>query len=218
MLNHAETIHSSTIVPLSVAPDQHQERPIDLIPSLFAAPGCSYAIGPVDPAQITTLSVPLSTDEMCFLLVPVQLPSAILTHPVFKEGYECGYLEGVPQEEEWTVPKLVNEAYHSLAELFSGEVEPDFCPWTLGFLLGELASVTERDHLLALSGLAHFRALLTFCPLESTLPWPLSCLLRARCLHHDALLIYRRRARTCREQGMSFAQAQYFALANASCW
>jgi hypothetical protein len=55
----------------------------------------------------------LSSGEECTLLVPVHLPSSILTHPMFKDGYEWGYLEGVPEEEEYTVPKLVNETITS---------------------------------------------------------------------------------------------------------
>ena len=162
----------------------------------------SYAIGPIDPAQLLTLHAHLSTGEECSLLVPVSLPSSILTHSMFKEGYECSYMES-GTEEEWTFPKLVNEVYHILVELCY-EDEPDFCPWTLGFLLGELASLAERDRTLALTGLAHSCALLSFFPLDDALPWPLYRLLQARYLHSSALHAYRARIRAWREQGMRF--------------
>lgn len=190
--------------------DQMQvTTPID---ALSASPVSSYAIGPVDPMQFTPLQAHLSTGEEYPLLVPVHLPPSILTHPMFKDGYEWGYTESVPEEEEWTVPKLVNEIYHSLAELCH-EDELDLCPWTLGFLLGELASVAETDRTLALTGLAHYCFLLPFFPLDDGQSWlPYRFLLRARALHNHALRTYRARVRTWREQGMSFSEAQRLAL------
>ncbi len=65
----------------------------------------SYAIGPIDPAQLVTLQVHLSNGQDLSLLIPVHLPSSLLTHPVFKNGSEWGYLQGDPEEEEWTVPR-----------------------------------------------------------------------------------------------------------------
>ncbi len=100
-----------------------------LLDALSASPMSSYAIGPLDPMQFTPLHTHLSTGEEYSLLVPVQLPPSILTHPIFKDGYEWAYTEGNP-EEEWTVPKLVNEVYHFIAELCY-EDEPDFCAWML---------------------------------------------------------------------------------------
>ncbi len=76
-----------------------------------------------------------------------------------KEGCEWGYLEGNPEDERWTVPKLVNELYWNLEDLCH-EQKPDFCPWVLGFLLGELISIAEHDQTLALTGLAHYCFLL----------------------------------------------------------
>jgi hypothetical protein len=58
------------------------------------SPSSSYAIGPANPAQFTTLSVSFSDDEECALLVPVSLPHALQTDPPFQEGYEWGYVEG----------------------------------------------------------------------------------------------------------------------------
>ena len=190
--------------------DQMQvTTPID---ALSASPVSSYAIGPVDSMQFTPLQAHLSTGEEYSLLVPVHLPPSILTHPMFKDGYEWGYTESVPEEEEWTVPKLVNEIYHSLAELCY-EDKLDLCPWTLGFLLGELASVAETDRTLALTGLAHYCFLLPFFPLDDGQSWlPYRFLLRARSLHNRALRTYRARVRTWREQGMSFSEAQRLAL------
>jgi hypothetical protein len=126
---------------------------------------------------------------------------------MFKEGYT----ESDPEEEEWTVPKLVNEVYHLLAELCY-EDEPDFCPWTFGFLLGELASLAERDRTLALTGLAHSCFLLSFILLDNVLSLPPYGLIRARLRHNDALRIYRARVRTWREQGVCFSKAQRLAL------
>lgn len=69
-------------------------------PSLSVlSPMSSYAIGPIDPAQLLTLHAHLSTGEECSLLVPVSLPSSILTHSMFKEGYECSYMESGTEEE-----------------------------------------------------------------------------------------------------------------------
>ena len=189
--------------------DQMQvTTPVD---ALSASQASSYAIGPVDPVQLTALHAHLSTGEEYSLLVPVHLPPSILTHPMFKDGYEWGYTEGAPEEEEWTVPKLVNEVYHILAELCD-EDEPDFCPWTLGFLLGELASLAETDRTLALTGLAHYCFLLPFFLLDGTLSWPLYRIFQAGYLHNRVLRTYRARVRVWREQGMSFAQAQRLAL------
>jgi hypothetical protein len=172
----------------------------------------SYAIGPVDPAPFTPLHAHLSTGEEYSLLIPVQLPPSILTHATFKEGCEWGYIEGNPEEDEWTVPKLVNEVYHSFAELCC-EDEPDFCPWTFGFLLRELASVAEQDRTLALTGLAHYCFLLPFLPLDDTQPWlPYRFLARTRFLHDHALRSYRAQVRVYREQGASFSEAQRLAL------
>lgn len=212
MLNYAETASSITIVPLvSGIHSQCQEHTTDHTLSISIAPTSSYAIGPVDPVQFTPLQAHLSTGEEYSLLVPVHLPPAILTHAMFKDGYEWGYTESDP-EEEWTVPKLVNEVYHLLAELCYKD-EPDLCPWTLGFLLGELASVAETDRTLALTGLAHYCFLLPFLPLDDAQPWlPYRFLLRAGALHNHALRTYRARVRVYREQGTSFAEAQRLAL------
>ena len=71
----------------------------------------------------------------------------------------------------WTVPKLVNEIYWNLEELCHKH-EPDFYPWALGFLLGELASIAERDKMLALTGLAHYCFLLPLLTQERSSFWP----------------------------------------------
>jgi hypothetical protein len=191
--------------------DQMQvTTPVDAHSSSLASP---YVIGPIDPAQITTLPTHLSTGEECSLSVPVQLPPAILTHPVFKEGYECSYTESDP-EEMWTVPKLVNEIYHLLTDLCY-EDDPDVCPWTLGFLLGDLASLAERDRTLAFTGLAHCCFLLSFISLDPP-SWPFDGLIRAHWQHNDALRTYRAQVRVYREQGKSFAEAQRLALVGST--
>jgi len=105
----------------------------------------------------------------------------------------------------------VNESYHSLAELCY-EDKLDLCPWTLGFLLGELASVAETDRTLALTGLAHYCFLLPFFPLDDAQSWLPTASYSGRALHNHALRTYRARVRTWREQGMSFSEAQRLAL------
>jgi len=171
----------------------------------------SYAIGPIDSAQITSLHAHLSNGEECLLLVPVHLPPSILAHPVFKEGYEWGYLESHAEEEKWTVPKLMNELYQNLADLCHKH-EPDFYPWTLGFVLGELANVAERDKTLALTGLAHYCFLLPLLTQERPPSWPRYEPYHAGTLHDRAVKAYRVRVRVYREQGKSFAEAQHLAL------
>ncbi len=84
MLNYAETASVSTIVPV-VLPIQCHERTTDALSSPSPS---SYAIGPLDPAQVTPWPVQLSTGENCSLLVPVHLSAPILTHPQFQDGYE----------------------------------------------------------------------------------------------------------------------------------
>ncbi|MEO8972503.1 MAG: hypothetical protein ABI406_12985 [Ktedonobacteraceae bacterium] len=176
----------------------------------------SYAISPIEPAQVTMLHAHMSTGAQCSLLIPGHLPPSILAHPLFKDGYECSYTEIDFEEEEWIIPKLLNEVYRFLSDLFYEEAA-DFCPWTLGFLCGELANVAERDRTLALTAGAHARFLLALLPLERTPPWPLSLLFQARFLHDRALKAYRARVRVYREQGRSFAEAQRLALvANVS--
>ncbi|HLQ30882.1 MAG TPA: hypothetical protein VK140_16730 [Ktedonobacteraceae bacterium] len=183
-------------------------------PSRSFSPVPSYVIGPIDPAQVITLQARLSDGQEISPLIPVHLPPLVLNHPVFKEGYAWGYAAEADLEEEveWTVPKLVNEVYQLLAEVCD-ESEPDFYPWTLGFLLGELARMAQRDRMLALTGLAHFAFLLSFIPLDAVLCWPAFCLLRVRYRHNDALRAYRARVRVYRAQGIGFLEAQRLALA-----
>jgi hypothetical protein len=164
--------------------------------------------------QTIPLHAQLSTGEECFLLVPVHLPPSILTHPVFKEGYEWGYLESNPEEEQWTVPEFMNDIYHQLAEL-RPENESDFYPWTLGFLLGELASVAERNKTLALTGLAHFCFLLPLLTQDRPPSWHSVEPHHAGILHRRAMKAYRARVRVYREQGASFPEAQRLALAGS---
>src|SRR6266702_1528153 len=104
MLNYAETVSISTILPLESVPCS---QPQDDAASTF-----SYGIGPIDPAQIITIHTQLSTDDECSLLLPVRLPRLILDDPAFRNGYEYNYLteEERDEEEEWTatVTRLVN--------------------------------------------------------------------------------------------------------------
>src|SRR5713226_3051889 len=80
----------------------------------------SYAIGPIDPAQLHILQAGLSDGQDISLLVPAHLPSCVLNEPEFKVGYEWGYIEGEP-EEAGTVPRLLNTIYLTLVAEFLGE-------------------------------------------------------------------------------------------------
>ncbi len=186
-------------------------EPVSCCPSQQYAAVSLYALGPVDPAQITPFHTHLSSGEACSLLVPVELSPSILAHPRFKEGYKWGYLEGNPEDEEWTVPKLVNEIYHNLAEM-RYENEPNFYPWTLGVFLGVLASLVEQDKTLALTGLAHVCFLLPLLTRDCPPSWPRYEPYHAGYQHRRVLKAYRARVRFYREQGKSFAEAQRLAL------
>ena len=150
MMNFDETSCRSTFIP-QTSESQHPQHTPSPVSSVF-----SYAIGPLAPAQFRPLQVSLSNEDGQYtLLVPVHLPPELLTDPDFFDSAEYGYLEGNPQEEIWSVPKLVNELYWNLNELRE-RPELDIYPWTPGFLLGMLASIAEQDCTLALIGLAHF--------------------------------------------------------------
>jgi hypothetical protein len=213
MLNYVETASSSTILPVDVVPCiQSQERTVTR----------SYAIGPIDPAQIITLHLHLSDGDECSLLIPVHLPRLILDDPAFRDGYEWNYLtEEEGEDKEWTgsVMQVVNHIYRSLADprlyrnIDTGEVEPDFLPWETGWLLRDLTRLAEMDRTLAYVGVAHLCFLLALftqaCP--SFLLYR-NASYRADSLHTRAVKAYRARVRTYREQGKSFQEAQRLAL------
>jgi hypothetical protein len=212
MLTYAETASNSTIVPGEAVPSsQHQERPTDPLPS----PG-SYAIGPLDPAQVRILPVRLSSGEACTLLLPLNVSPSFLHDQQFAEGYEAGYLS--PETEEaWSIPQLVNWTYHFIQrELHSEEAWNDFGlhlpAWVVGCVLGDLAGLAETERTLALVGVAHLSFLLPFLTFDSPF-WPPVNLYRADFPHRVALRTYRTRVRSYREQGKSFAEAQQLALA-----
>src|SRR5260370_12525475 len=216
MLNYAETASSSTNVPLVLVPSsQHQEHTADRTASPSSLTS-SYAIGPVDPAQITTLHAHLATGEECSLLVPIHLPLSLFIEQMFKESYESGYLEG-EVDEEWSVPRIVNWTYN----IFNDEPYDEDAweelglhlpAWIVGWVLGSLARLAETEQTLALVGLAHLCFLLSRLTLDSPF-WPPCVLRRADFLHRQALCAYRKQVRTYREQGRSFAEAQRLALA-----
>jgi hypothetical protein len=214
MLTYAETASSSTIVPVEAVPSsQQQERPID--PSTSLPFSGSYAIGPLDPAQFSTLHARLATGAECCLLIPLHLPLWFLHDPQFKEGYEAGYLD--PETEEgWSVPQIVNWTYHFIQrELDFDEAWEDFGlhlpAWIVGCLLGDLAGLAETERTLALVGVAHLAFLLPFLTLDSPF-WPPVNLYRADFPHRMALRAYRARVRSYREQGKCFEEAQRLAL------
>ena len=171
----------------------------------------SYAIGPIDPAQLHILQAGLSDGQDISLLVPAHLPSCVLNEPEFKVGYEWGYLDGGP-EEEWTVPKMLNDIYLTLDAAFLDEFSLSRYAWVAGYLLGSQARLAETESTLALVGIAHLCALLSCIPLEPSCCPPYRDLMRMSILHKDALRAYRARVRTHRVQGTSFAEAQRLAL------
>jgi len=218
MLNYAETARSSTNVPVVLGPcSQHQEHTADRTTSP-SSPTSSYAIGPIDPAQFTTLSAHLATGEEYALLVPIHLPLALFLDAMFKDGYECGYLYG-ELDEGWTIPRIVNWTYYTIQdELYEEEAWEELGlhlpAWVVGWVIGDLAGLAETERTLALVGLAHLCFLLPFLALDADAPcWPPYRLRRADFPHRQALCAYRKQVRTYREQGRSFTEAQRLALA-----
>ncbi len=215
MLNYAETASSSTIVPwMSVPHSQCQKNVADCTSSLSSV--SSYAIGPVDPMQITLLQAHLSSGEECSLLVPIHLPLSFFIDPMFKEGYEWGYLDG-ELEAQWSVPHLVNWTFNTLSQELWDEraweaLGLHLPAWIVGWVLGDLARLAETERTLALVGIAHLCFLLPFLSLDTPF-WPPCSVQRAHFPHTQALRTYRAQVRTYREQGKSFAEAQRLALA-----
>lgn len=171
----------------------------------------SYVVGPIDPTTLIPVRVRLSTGETIACSIPPFIPLAILRHPWFREGCEWGYNETDLEEEAYTFPKLLNEVYGMLDEL-RYEPRSDFGPWTIGFVLGELARLAEQDRLLALTGLAHYCFVLSFLS-PGSWSYPFLRLIWARDPHIQAMKAYRARIRMYREQGKSFEEAQRLALA-----
>lgn len=207
MLNFDETPCCSTFVP-QTSENQCPHQTVSSVSAVF-----SYAIGPLASAQLRSLPVSLSEEDGQYsLLVPLHLPPELLTDPDFLDAAEYGYLEGNPQEEVWSVPKLVNELYGNLNELRE-RPEADIYPWTPGFLLGMLASIAEQDRTLGLTGLAHFAFLLPFFTRPRPSDWPRYEPYHPFFAHTRAIKAYRKRVRSYSEQGKSFALAQRLALA-----
>jgi hypothetical protein len=181
---------------------------------------CSYEIGPLDPTQITTMHLPLSSGGTCPLLVPVRVPRSLLITPDFRDGYTYNYLTEEDEEEEWTssVPRLVNYLYKTLTDtrlyrdLETDEVLPDFLPWQVGWVLRDLTRLTETNDTFALVGMAHLCFLLPLLTQERPSDWPCAETYCAGCLHDRAVKAYRARVRFHREQGKTYDEAQRFAL------
>jgi hypothetical protein len=171
----------------------------------------SYAIGPIDPTHLRALHVCLSNHQQICLLVPADLPPSVLNHPQFREGYEWGYLE-CDTAREWSVPQMVNAIYLALHRELQGEQRLSRYAWAVGFLLGDLASLAERERTLALVGIAHLCFLLACIPLDACSLYPDDCLMHMSAPHADALRAYRAEVRSYREQGKSFQEAQCLAL------
>jgi hypothetical protein len=213
MLNYAETASSSTILPMKFVPCiQPQEHAVTL----------SYAIGPIDPAQIITMHAHLSTGDECSLLLPVHLSQSITAHPAFRDGYEWNYLseEEGDEQEDWTttVTRLVNHVYSSLTDtcfyrdLGTGEVIPGFLPWQVGWLLRDLTRLAETDRVLAYVGIGHLCFLLLLLIQDRLVNWPRYEPYRSDILHTRAVKAYRARVRFYREQGKNYDEAQRLAL------
>lgn len=176
----------------------------------------SYAIGPIDPTHLTTLQAYLSNGLDISLLVPAHLLPILLSDAEFKDGYEYGYFGG-DAEEEWTVAQVVNHIYVNLYKELVGVRSPNVYNWVVGLLLGSLADLAERKRTLALVGMAHLCFLLACVPLDAWLSDNSQRLVQQMdALHHSALRAYRARVRLSREQGMSFSEAQLFALARGT--
>ena len=183
------------------------------VPSSHAS---SYAIGPIDPTHLLTLQARLSDGQDIPLLVPAHLPLSLLSDPQFKDGYEWGCL-WADIEEGWTIPHMVNHIYHTLRTELSGECSLSTSAWAVGFLLGNLAGLAKTERTLALVGIAHLRFLLACVSFDAWLSESSHCLIqKMEALHHAAIRAYRARVRLYRGQGMSFSEAQLFALAGGA--
>jgi hypothetical protein len=224
MLTYAETTSSSTFIlvapvpcspsPENPTPEPQKDTSPDSSPA-FVLPEppdpASYIIGPIDPAKLITVQVQLTNGETLSCHIPPTIPLLVLMHPMFREGCEWGYTETDLEEVVYTYPKLLNDIFRMLSGLRFME-EADFCPWTIGFILGELARLAEADDLLALTGLAHYCFILSFLSPGSwgyfflRLSW-------AHEFHQLGMKEYRARIRVYKEQGKSFAEAQRLALA-----
>lgn len=182
------------------------------IPAFTFPTVSSYTIGPLDQAQITMRSIQLSTSGTCTMLLPLSFPSDVSTHSLFQQGYETAYLEGELDAKSCTVPELLNDLYRTLTDLRYRHKDPGMYPWTLGFVLGELAYIAECDNTLALVGLAYVCFLLPLFTHPRPSDWPRYEPYNTRAWHDHAIRAYRRRVRAYREQGKSFEEAQRLAL------
>lgn len=222
MLQYAEPIDVRTMIlvaPISCSSSQEvptpepPDNPAPAIASCLPEPvdPSSYTVGPtVDLAKLIPIQVQLSSGKTLSSFIPPTIPLSILIHPIFREGCEWGYTETYPEEEAYTFPKLLNEISRFLSDLRDID-EPEFCPWTIGFTLGELARLAEEDGLLALTGLTHFCYLLSFLS-PGSWGYPFSRLGWAQGFHQTAMQDYRARIRMHRQTGKSFAEAQRCAL------
>jgi hypothetical protein len=217
MLNYAETARISTIVPgMPSSQSQCQQGSTDYVSSVS-----SYRIGPIDPSQLVCMHAHCSGGEACPLLVPKHFPLWILNHPEFRDGYERNYFgeeESEKDDEQWsTVSHMVNLIYSKLLgkgfeDLVTGEVDPNFGVWEIGWLLRDFTRFAETDRLLALTGIAHLCFLVSFLPPEQPAFWPSAGLEWTRWMHNDAVKAYRARVRFYREQGKNYDEAQRLAL------
>jgi hypothetical protein len=224
MLQYTEPVNVRTLilvapVPCSPSPENPTPEPQkDTSPEpspAFVLPElpdtASYIVGPIDPTKLIPVQVQLIGGTTLSCHIPPTIPLAILMHPMFREGCEWGYTETDLEEETYTFPKLLNDIFRMLSGLRFME-EADFCPWTVGFILGELARLAEADGLLALTGLAHYCYLLSFLS-PGSWGYPFLRLSWAHEFHQVAMKEYRARIRAYKQQGKSFAEAQRLALA-----
>lgn len=133
----------------------------------------SYVIGPIDPSQLVSVHAHCSNGEQCPLLLPKHFPLWIPNHPEFRDGYEQNFFTEEDEDNaQWgTVPHMVNLIYAKLCgegfgDLVTGEVEPDFGAWEIGWLLRDFTRLAETDRALALTGMAHLCFLVAFLPAE----------------------------------------------------
>jgi hypothetical protein len=216
MLNYAETTSVSTNVPI-MQPLQGQRQ--QYTPD-HVSPASSYVISPLDPSHLIAMHVSCSNGEECPLLVPKSLPLWVLTHPEFRDGCERNFFtEEGEDDKQWkqTIPHMVNLIYSKLcgegfADLASGEVDPNFGAWEIGYLLRDFTRLAATNQTLALTGMAHLCFLLSFLPSKQPGYWPPAGLVRARWFHNDTVKAYRERVRVHREQSKSYEEAQRLAL------
>jgi hypothetical protein len=181
MLNYAEIASISTILSIEPVPCNQ--------PQDYVASASSYVIGPIAPTRLVAWKTLLSTGYEVILLVPKQLPLSVLTDQAFKAGFDNGYFAW--DLEDLTASQVVSKIYKTLYFSVEEENSAEWCAWTVGFVVGELARLAGTAKTLARTGLAHLDFLLSFFSLDP-LSWPKDVVrFQMRRWHHEAMRSYR---------------------------